>query len=218
LITGWVAFASPLLFRVGGEKGPFDPGQPLAGAIRLGAVAGVLLCLAARQRQDPAAPRQQSMMNRGALGPFVGGLLLVTISGFTALGTANIVVYAAILIAAIGAVAVRFAAPPLSVPIRRALVSPFVMVASGLYWTFIEAVVGTPGAAAARHQVLLDPHAAELALLFLVGFSAVYYAMLIYAPRQVAEREGGLVEWLIRYLAFAASIVLGIGWLSVLST
>lgn len=158
------------------------------------------------------------MVKRGAVGPFVGGLLLVTISGFTALSAATPVVYAAILIAVIGAIAVRFAAPPLSIPIRRALVSPFVMIASGLYWTFIEAVVGSPGAAAARHQAIANPRSAELFLLFLVAFSAVYYAMLIYAPRQVAEREGGSVEWLVRYLAFAASIALGIGWLSVLTT
>jgi hypothetical protein len=42
--------------------------------------------------------------------------------------------------------------------------------------------------------------------------------MLIFAPRQIAEREGGVIEWLLRYAAFVVSIVLGIGWLSVLST
>jgi hypothetical protein len=49
-------------------------------------------------------------------------------------------------------------------------------------------------------------------------FSAVYYAMLVFAPRQIAEREGGGVEWVLRYLLFVVSIVLGIGWLGVLST
>jgi len=50
-----------------------------------------------------------------------------------------------------------------------------------------------------------------------VAFSAIYYAMLIYAPRQIAEREGGVVEWLLRYATFAVSIALGIGWLSVIT-
>ena len=158
------------------------------------------------------------MLSWAAVGPLTGGLLLVTISAFTALGTPNAGVYATLLGAVIGTVAIRFITPPLGVGARRVLVSPFVMIASGLYWTFIEAVVGTPGGAAARRQAFIDPHSAEPAILFLIAFSAVYYAMLIYAPRQIADREGGRVEWLLRYLAFAVSVALGIGWLSVLST
>jgi hypothetical protein len=143
--------------------------------------------------------------------------LLVTISGFTALGAPTAAVYAVLLLAAIGTIAIRVAVPPVSVLVRRALVSPFVMIAGGIYWTLIEQVVGTPGIAAVRRGAAVDLHGAELFLLFLVAFSAIYYAMLIYAPRQIAEREGGLVEWLLRYLAFAASIAFGIGWLSILT-
>ncbi len=217
-MAGWVAIASPILFRAGGDKGPFDAGQPLEGLLRLAAVLGVLLCLAARKKDDPGSPRPASLINRGAVGPLTGALLLVTISAFIALGAPTPVVYAILLAAGVGMIAVRFAVPPVGVLIRRALVSPFVMVAAGLYWTLIEAVVGTPGAAALRRDAPADPHGAELAVVFLVAFSAVYYAMLIYAPRQIAEREGGWLEWALRYLAFVASIVLGIGWLSILST
>ena len=187
--------------------------------LRLGAVAGVLVCLATRRKSDTSRPDQGSLLNRASVGPFVGGLLLVTITGFTALGgTSNAVVYGALLVAAIVMVVVRFAVPPLGVIARRALVSPFVIVAAGLYWSFIESVFGTPAASSARRQALLDPHAAEIALLFLVAFSAIYYAMLVYAPRQIAEREGSGIEWVLRYLLFVVSIVLGIGWLGALST
>jgi hypothetical protein len=217
LLAGWVAIASPLLFRAGGDKGPFDSGQPLEGLLRICAVLGVLVCLAARRKVDPGSPPRPSLLNRGSVGPFVGGLLLVTISGFTALGAPTGAVYAVLLVAAVAAIAIRIAVPPVRVPVRRALVSPFVMVAGGLYWTVIEQVVGTPGVAAVRRGAAVDQHGAELLLLFLVAFSAIYYAMLIYAPRQIAEREGGVVEWLLRYATFAVSIALGIGWLSVLS-
>ncbi len=216
-MAGWVAIASPLLFRVGGDKGPFDSGQPLEGLLRIGAVLGVLVCLAARRKVEAGRPQQPSLLNRASVGPFVGGLLLVTISGFTALAAPTPAVYATLGAAAIGMVAIRIALPPISVFVRRALVSPFVMVAGGLYWTFIESVIGTPGAATLRNSARIDPHSAELALLFLVAFSAVYYAMLVYAPRQIADREGGTVEWLLRYAVFAVSIALGIGWLSILS-
>jgi hypothetical protein len=216
-VAGWVAIASPLLFRAGGDKGPFDAGQPLEGVLRLAAVLGVLACLAIRQKTDAANPQQASLLNRGVVGPFVGGLLLVTISGFTALGLPTPAVYATLLAAAVGTIAIRIAVPPVSALVRRVLVSPFVMIAGGLYWSFVESIVGTPGVATLRRSPLADLHSTELALFFLVAFSAVYYAMLIYAPRQIAEREGGVVEWMLRYAAFAVSIVLGIGWLSVLS-
>jgi hypothetical protein len=218
LIAGWVALASPLVFRFGGEKSPFDPGQPIEGLIRLAAVLGVLVCLAARQKPDAAGAPQRSLLNRGAVGPLVGALLLVTISGFSALGAPSAVVYAALLASAVAVIAIRLALPPLSILVRRVLVSPFVMVAGGLYWTFIESVVGTPGATSLRRNAALDPRNAEPVLLFLLAFSAVYYAMLVFAPRQIAEREGGIIEWLLRYAAFVASIVLGIGWLGILTS
>jgi hypothetical protein len=217
-MAGWVAIASPLLFKAGGDKGLFDSGQPLQGLLRIGAVLAVLACLAARQKADAGSTSQRSLSDSGAVGPLAGGVLLVTVSGFTALGAPTAAVYAVLLVAVVGMIAVHFAVPPMSVFVRRVLVSPFVMVAGGLYWTAIEAVVGTPGVAAVRSTVLVDPHSAELALLFLLAFSAVYYAMLVYAPRQIADRDGGWVAWALRYIAFVVSIALGIGWLSVLSS
>jgi hypothetical protein len=174
--------------------------------------------LAARQKVDAGSVPPRSLLNRGAVGPLVGALLLVTISGFTALGASTPAVYATLIAAAAGMIAIRFALPPLTILVRRVLVSPFVMVAGGLYWTFIESIVGTPGASILRPNAALDPRNAEPALLFLLAFSAVYYAMLVFAPRQIAEREGGVIEWLLRYAAFVVSIVLGIGWLGILTS
>lgn len=216
-MAGWVAVASPVVFKLGGDRGPFDPNQPVTGLLRLGAVFCVLVCLAAR-RTDPGAAKQTTLINRGALGPIVGGLLLLTIGGFVALDASSQVVLAVLVVTVAALIAARFALPPLPTAARRALVSPYVLISAGLYWTVIETVVGTPGFTAAKHEAQLDPHTAELAVFFLVAFSLVYYAMLIYAPRQIADREGGAVEWVLRYLAFAGSIVLGIGWLGVLGT
>ena len=217
LLAGWVAVASPILFRTSSDRGPFDPDQPLQGLIRLGAVLGVVVCLAARRRPEASGNAQKSMLNRGALGPFVGGILLVAISGFTALDLGSQVVLAVLVGVGILAVAVRFAVPPLPTIARRALVSPFVIVAAGIYWNVIAQLTGGHGFTITPSQAIADPHTAELILGVLVAFSAVYYAMLIYAPRQVAEREGGLVEWVVRYALFVVSIFLGIGWLGVFS-
>jgi hypothetical protein len=217
-MAGWVAVASPILFRSGGDRGPFDAEQPLQGLLRLGAVLCVIVCLAVRRPPEASTKTEPSLLNRGAVGPLVGGILLVTISGFTALDTPSRFVLPVLVGAAIVAVVVRFAAPPLPTIARRALVSPFVIVTAGIYWNLIAQLTGGHGFTITPSQAIADPHTAELILGILVAFSAVYYAMLIYAPRQIAEREGGLVEWAIRYVLFAVSIFLGIGWLGLFST
>ncbi len=51
----------------------------------------------------------------------------------------------------------------------------------------------------------------QVALAVFVAFTAVYYAMLVYAPRQVAEREGSARSWLARYVLFLVATVIGIG-------
>lgn len=37
-------------------------------------------------------------------------------------------------------------------------------------------------------------------------------AMLVYAPRQVVEREGGVLTWLLRYALFVAGVIFGLAW------
>ncbi len=217
-MAGWVVVASPVLFRLGGDKGPFDAGQPLEGVLRLIAVLGVLLCVAARPAPTTQGAGRVSILSSAAVGPLTGGLLLVAIGGFTALGLPSSGTLVLLLVAAAAMVVVRVAIPPLPLLARRLLVSPFVMIAAGIYWSLIAEVTAGHAFSLTPQLVASDPHAVELIVGFLVAFSAVYFAMLIYAPRQVAEREGGRVEWLVRYLAFVASILLGIGWLGLLST
>jgi hypothetical protein len=218
LMAAWVAVVSPILFHASGDKGPFDPDQPLQGVLRLAAVLGVVVCLAARRAVEPGVKPQSSILNRASVGPFIGGLLLVTIGGFTALDAGSQAFPVAFIAIAVLAVAVRFLLPPLPVLARRALVSPFVAVAAGIYWSVIASLTSGNGFVITPQQAVHDPHGVALILGFLAAFSAVYYAMLIFGPRQVAESEGGIVTWFIRYALFLVSIVFGIGWLGVLGT
>lgn len=211
LLAGWIAFVSPILFRVQGGSGPFDGGAPLLGALRLGAVLGGLVCIAARQDPASATPRGRSLTNSGAVGPLCGGMLLVAISGFTALDANSAVGVAVIAVFVVVMVVVHEAVPPLGPPYRRALITPFVMVSGGLFWTFIAALSGEPGSATPAAAVS-DSHTAVEAIAFLLAFSAVFYAMLVYAPRQVAERDGGLMTWVLRYVLFVAGVAFGLAW------
>ena len=211
LLAGWVAIASPALFRIHGGAGPFDPGAPLVGTLRLASVLGALVCLAARRPKAEPGRTDGSILQRGAAGPLCGGLLLVGISGFIAVDAPSGLVLALVLASLVAMIVVHVAAPPLSVVARRVLVTPFVMVAGGLFWSLIAAVIGEPGGTTTE-AVVADPQAALTAIAFLLAFSAVYYAMLVYAPRQVAERDGGVVTWLLRYALFVAGVVAGLAW------
>lgn len=70
-------------------------------------------------------------------------------------------------------------------------------------------------------QDLADPRlAAGVNLgvgLFVVGLALagvlIFYLMLIFAPRQVAEREGSPSSWVVRFLVFVASLAIGQTWL-----
>ena len=206
-----------MFYRVLGNAGPFDSGRPVVGVIELAAVLGALTCLTARHSATEVG-RERSFIERGAAGPFVGGVLLVTISGFTALNASQAVVLVVVMSAAALLVIVRVWVPPLPAAARRALVSPFVLVTGGIFWSLIEAVIGgsTRGGAFGLNtfELLRTPPA----LLFLTAFSAVYYAMLVYAPRQVADREGNVIAWGLRYAAFALGVILGLGWLRIVGT
>lgn len=211
LLAAWVSIATPLLFHAQGGGGPFDSGAPLLGALRIVAVAGTLICLAARRAPGDAAAAGRSITNSGAIGPLAGAILLVTISGFTALdlprGAGTFIVIAAVA----AMVLVHFAVPPLAAPVRRALVTPFVLVSGALFWTFIAAISGEPGSATPEAGIA-NAATALAAGGFLIAFSGVFYAMLIFAPRQVADREGGVVTWLFRYALFAAGVIAGLAW------
>jgi hypothetical protein len=40
----------------------------------------------------------------------------------------------------------------------------------------------------------------------------------VYAPRQIAEPEGGPISWLLRFALFLVSVLFGFGWLGLLGS
>lgn len=215
-LAGWVALVAPALVRVQARSsGLFDPGRPLDGVLGIVALFGVLTCLASRT-SGPAVGR--GLLGTASVGPFVGGLLLVVASTATALGLSTSVVLLLGAVMAGGAVLIRFRFSPPSVLVRRALVAPYVLVAGGLFWALIETVTADGDLTAEIRQAAASDIVGVLAIVgVLVACSAIYYAMLVYAPRQIAEREGGPIAWLVRYGLFVASVALGAGWLLILA-
>ncbi len=215
LLAGWVAIAAPLLTAAQGTSGELLPAnRPLDGVLGLAAIVGAVACLALRRPEGDIAGA--GFLTSAAVGPFVGGLLLVIASTATALGISSDLGLAVAGLLAVLAVALRLRAGPASAAIRRLLMTPFILVTGTLFWRLVRAITAGGVLDQLRGLSLTDLQANLSVVGFLLAASAVYYAMLVAAPRQVAEREGGIVAWAVRYLLFAAGVTFGIAWLPVL--
>jgi hypothetical protein len=214
LLAAWIAVAAPLIARAGSLR-PFETGRPVEGVLILAGVVAALVCLVTRTSDGTA--RRPAV--GGSIGPLTGGLLLVTFAGFSALDAPSSMAMP-IAVAGIALVAlVRLRVPSLPSAARRALVMPFVLISGSLFWGFIDAVIGPGGASGVTASQLRDAllggtAGAGTVGLALLAFSAVYYAMLVYAPRQIADGDGGAVAWLARFALFVASVLLGWGWVN----
>jgi hypothetical protein len=226
LLAGWIVVAAPLLALAGGNAGPFESGHPLTGLLMLIGFLGAIACLATRSSDaagtGPAgaasgAAVRWSVLDSGIVGPLVGGLMLVGATAFAEIGLDPLAAFYPTIAAVLVLSVVQSHLPAVPTHVRRALVTPYLLSAGEIFWSIVHAVTrgidfgaqfgGSPAG-------MTSGVAQVLGLLILCA--AVYYAMLIYAPRQIAEREGGPIEWLARFGLFVVSVALGLGWLSLL--
>ena len=246
VLAGWVGLVAPAIAQAGGTAGPFDSGHPIDGAIRLAGFCGAIACLATRSPVAPvthagsaadpgvagvdsggstadsgaSATPDRAAVNSASVGPLVGGLMLVGGSALAEFGldpaAAFLPAFGSVMVLAL----VQSHLPVLPTSVRRALVTPYLLAAGGLFWSVVRQVSGAFGSGSGNGTGLtigsLPAIAGPIGLLILGA--AVYYAMLIYAPRQIAEREGGPIEWLARFALFVAGVGLGLGWLALLGT
>jgi hypothetical protein len=179
---------------------------------------GALACLATRNSDDAGSP-SAAFARTAAIGPLTGGLMLVGASGFAGFGFDPAAVFGPILVAVAVFSLLGSHAPALRTSLRRTLVTPFVLAAGGLFWSFVREFIGPGNIAGEIGSSFASDSRGTLAILgFLTVTAAVYYAMLVYAPRQVAEREGGPLEWAARFALFLVGIGLGLAGLAVLGT
>lgn len=215
LLAGWIVLAAPALAQAGGSAGPFDSGHPIDGMLLLAGFCGAVACLATRSSDAPAGAG--AALNSASIGPLVAGLMLVGGSALAELGLDPAAAFAPTfgIVLVIGVLQSRLPVVPTAV--RRALVTPYLLVAGGMFWSIVRQVTGGLGLATQSGTELdaLSSAAGPIGLLILGA--AVYYAILIYAPRQISEREGSPIEWLARFALFVASVGLGLGWLTFLS-
>jgi hypothetical protein len=190
---------------------PFAEGfDPLGGLFDLVALCGGAVALTAR-RADRAS---SGIVDRGdvgwAVGPLVAGTLLVLADVEARFGLGDSAGPLPIVIAVVVAIVARLWLPPTTAPTRRLLVAPFLLATSGIFSAILASLtdlfdLGTLAAATGT----ADLGTTLLVLGFGVAGIAIFYTMLIFAPRQIAEREGTGLTWTIRFLVFVAGLVLG---------
>ncbi len=221
LLIVWIA-VQPIVLRAGGQVagaasgglGLLDGHDPLLGLGALAAVAGALVCLATRPL-DPSTGQPAAAPERGTIGPLTGGLLLATAVGCQNLFGTTEVGFGLALVAIVVASLLPGAMPGIRVPYRRALVTPYVLLSASLF----NGLMGQIGGLFDLHQLVGQDLAATIATLppvlgVLLAFCGVYYLMLVYAPRQLAVADGGLVAWVVRFAVFVAAEIVTVSWLA----
>jgi hypothetical protein len=212
LLAAWLVLVEPLLM-------PSSPALESApstfdGLLGLAGLIGLAVCIGAR-----SAPGVLSGLITGneiawMVGPLIGAFALVVDTTIENLAIADAgPVLAAGLVGL--AVLARFRVPPLDGRPRRLLVTPFILLSAGAFGEFMSGLRDlfdlrelVDGVQASGLDVALGLFVAGLALLGVL----VFYVMLIFAPRQVAEREGSPGTWALRFLLFVVCLTIGETW------
>lgn len=213
LLFAWLVL-QPTLFPVASAVADAGSRRDVVG----GLLDLVALCLAAACVGARSRPGVQSGLVGGtdgiayAVGPLFGAVAFVVDNTTERLGLSdgNLAVLP-LLLAVAAAIVARLRLPPLSGEQRRALVTPFILATSGFFGSFL---VGLTDLFDIRSLIAAfsgpdDPRWT----LFVLGIATlgvlVFYLMLVFAPRQIAEREGTTGSWAVRFLVFIVGLSLG---------
>lgn len=216
ILAAWIGIGAPLLTAIGGD-GLAE--SPLAGWFIVASVVAAIVALGTRPPDQPRVDLGETSGPRWILaGPLVGALGLVCSIGIDHTGLADdAIVIGPISLAAIVALLANPWLPVLDTAWRRLLVLPFTLVAGAIFAGFAADLldgldpasmigsIGTPEAAIIGFVVVM-----------IVGGLAAFYAMLVVAPRQLADPENAGFRWVVRFALFLVAALTGIGWLNLL--
>jgi hypothetical protein len=197
-------------------------GHIVAAIISIVAAIGAIAALATRVPGESVIDDGHGPSRMSFIGPYVGGIGVVTAIGVgnTGVDFGGLAMAGAMGAAVVGAVFAN-RLPVVSRPTRRLMVAPFVFVASGIFESIIGDIAGGfAGDLGGSGGGLLSSAGlttAGFAVGLLVLASAVFYAMLVFAPRELADPGTRPLAWVVRYLVFVATLVVAVaigqaGW------
>ena len=210
LLFGWLVLQPIVLPEREAVPGLSTGTDVVAGLLDLAALLLAAACLGAR-----SAPGIQSGLVRSgdvayAVGPLFGSVAFALDDISEELRLPDALALAPIVFAVAVALLARWRIPPLATEQRRALVTPFVLLTTGFYSSFVAGLgdifdVRFPFSAISEGRPL------EALLVLGIGLLAagVFYLMFVFAPRQIAEREGTGASWTARFLVFIVGLSIG---------
>jgi hypothetical protein len=216
VLAGWLALVAPGLTAL---TGPEVPESRLAGAVIIIATLLIVVCLATRPPDQPGVRvGEASEAPRWIIaGPLVGAVALVSATGFDHLGAHGFDLGAIFLFAAVIAIMANRWLPVVSSTWRRLLVLPFTLIAGSFFTDFSASILGgLRPSDLADLTTQTDASFAAFVLVMLIGGLGTFYAMLVVAPRELADPEGAGFRWVIRFAIFLVASLFGIGWLALL--
>lgn len=191
--------------------------DPLGGVLDLVALCGAAASLVARRADSTHTGLIRDDDVAYTVGPLFGAVAFAVADCANRLGLSGGASAIPLVLPIVAGVVARLRLPPTTAPTRRALVTPFILATSGFFGDFLAGLT----------QIFdLRYLAASLGgsqlpeALFVLGIGtvaiAIFYLMLVFAPRQIAEREGTGGSWAIRFVVFLVGLSLGTTLASIL--
>jgi hypothetical protein len=210
LLAIWLIVIVPVFAPATGSEPTAGPNLVL-GLLDLVGLLAFAACLGARSE----AGVQSGLMARGdvlyAVGPLFGAVAFAFDDLGERLGLPDGLAWLPLALALVIGILARLALPPLSAVQRRALITPFILIASRFFTDFVGGFTGLLDLRQLASAATEPDGVAGTA--FVVAFAtvaiAIFYLMLVFAPRQVADREGTAGQWVVRFALFVVSLALG---------
>jgi hypothetical protein len=211
LLFLWLVL-QPLVFPAPASGSATVPGfDPIGGLFDLVGLCGAAACIAARRRDATQTGLIQGDEVAYAVGPLFGAVAFTGQDCVERLGLAGRAEQLPIVLPIAVAILARLRLPPTTAIQRRALVTPFILATSGFFGQFLAGFSDIFDVRNLLSALSGGGQLAESVFVFGLGLVAVliFYVMLVFAPRQIAEREGTPGSWASRFLVFIAGLSIG---------
>jgi hypothetical protein len=211
-LLGTIALVGlPLFDRItagaSGTGAGSDAPTPLVGVIGLVAILGVLACLVTRGPGEPPPFGDGQLTLQGwARFPLAAGVGIVGIETLPGIGLDGNPFVGVTFLVALVSVMIPGRLPVIPVAARRALVTPMAILATGAFDRIMGSGLGDVLGLTLSGEV---PSGLSVLLPLIIGAAAAMYAMLVVAPRAIADPGAGGVAWVVRFLFLLAALATG---------
>jgi hypothetical protein len=177
----------------------------------LGAIAAVVTRIPGEARVEPRRPGADAQ-RLWMIGPFIGAVGFISVNSLGRLGLPGVdLLVAAALIAVVASVFLTHRLPVVPRTLRRLLVAPFVLLSGAFFQSLLVDVVdGLGGESGPIAGLRADPVLLVYILLLVVIAAGIFYMMLVFVPRELADPGGSTGAWAVRFVLFVASLLAAI--------